>query len=248
VPVLVTGPGTAVGRRLVERLVATGGQVRAYCSGDDPVAELRQAGVVCAIGDLDDEGRLESAMEQVHTVIHLALDEGATVVRASVGAEVQRVLVLSLPGAGEHAEPQRAALGEIELQVASAPFSSVVVRAGVIDTPELRQALARTPLSRDALARDVAPVAADDLAAAFVWLDDRRDLAAGHEVLGADATSAEPLGDWLRRVGVTPLGFVGRTIARDGAGGGRLAALLGGPLVSTGLPSVWDVSGIRPRD
>ncbi|MFT5222988.1 MAG: hypothetical protein ACI867_001298, partial [Glaciecola sp.] len=71
-PVLVTQADTTLGTALVRRLLATGGQVRAYCSAGGDVAILRAAGAIVAAGDVDDEGRLEAACEQVHTVIHLA--------------------------------------------------------------------------------------------------------------------------------------------------------------------------------
>src|SRR5207245_8883525 len=58
-----------VGRAVVPRLVELGGQVRAFVRRDDEA--LRRLGVHVAVGEADDEGRLESALEQVHTLVHL---------------------------------------------------------------------------------------------------------------------------------------------------------------------------------
>src|SRR5438128_2822934 len=80
-PVLVTGATGCVGRALVPLLVEAGGQVRVYVRRDIP--EYRSVGVKVAIGDADHEGRLESALEQVHTLVHLVggpvPDRGVTV-------------------------------------------------------------------------------------------------------------------------------------------------------------------------
>src|ERR671919_1154539 len=80
-PVLVTGATGVVGRALVPRLVESGGEVRVYVRRDVP--EYRALGVKVAIGEADHEGRLESALEQVHTLVHLVggplPDPGVTV-------------------------------------------------------------------------------------------------------------------------------------------------------------------------
>ncbi|MFY9588508.1 MAG: NAD(P)H-binding protein, partial [Actinomycetota bacterium] len=68
-PVLVTGATGVVGRVLIPKLVASGGQVRVYVRRDVP--EYRSMGVHVAVGEADHEGRLESALEQVHTLVHL---------------------------------------------------------------------------------------------------------------------------------------------------------------------------------
>ena len=68
-PVLVTGATGCVGRALIPMLVDAGGQVRVYVRRDVP--EYRELGVKVAIGEADHEGRLESALEQVHTLVHL---------------------------------------------------------------------------------------------------------------------------------------------------------------------------------
>src|SRR5919108_5569160 len=111
-PVLVTGATGCVGRVLVPKLVESGGQVRAYVRRDVP--EYRRLGVHVAVGEADHEGRLESALEQVHTLVHLiggpVPDRGLTVewlnydttvvaLRAADNAEVTRVIFLSPIGA-----------------------------------------------------------------------------------------------------------------------------------------------------
>jgi uncharacterized protein YbjT (DUF2867 family) len=62
-PVLITGATGMVGRALASRLLAEGGQVRAYVRREDP--SLRAAGVHLAIGQACDVPKLESALTSV---------------------------------------------------------------------------------------------------------------------------------------------------------------------------------------
>lgn len=267
-PVLVTVAEPTLGAALLGRLAGLGGEVRAFCAEEAPVAAFRQLGVICASGSLLDEGHLETAMEQVHTVVHVVagplhhdtaqiVEETATVVSAAIGAQVRRILALSVAGAGEARDPLRQAAGEAEQLVREAPCQSVVVRLSLLDTPELRHALARTPLPREALAIPVAPLRPEDVAALIAWFDDRRDLAGG--LFAADGATAEPLRDYLRRVEVTPLSLPGTGHAlkrRAGWMAGRLRSSLPAPLLAESLsapwtsgasvPDAWAVSGIRP--
>src|SRR5919108_2662679 len=104
-PVLVTGATGCVGRVLVPKLVESGGQVRVYVRRDAP--EYRSLGVHVAVGEADHEGRIESALEQVHTLVHLVggplpdrgismewlnLETSQVAMRAAGNAEVRRVL------------------------------------------------------------------------------------------------------------------------------------------------------------
>lgn len=257
-PVLVTAWEPTLSTALLRRLAGLGGEVRAFCAGEAPVAVFRQLGVICASGSLLDEGHLETAMEQVHTVVHVLADplhgdadrlveETAAVVSAAIGANVRRILGLSVAGAAEAGDPLRRAAGEAEQLVREAPSPSVVVRLSLVDTPELRHALARTPLSREALATPVAALRPGDVAALMAWLDDRRDLAA--DLLAADGPGVEPLRDYLRRVGITPLSLTGRMGGRWRAGqpAPLLAESLSAPWTSDdAVPDAWTLSGIRP--
>lgn len=261
-PVLITVPASPVGRAVVSRIAAVGGQVRAFCDPTDPVTELRQLGAICAVGSLLDEGRLESAMEQVHTVVHLALDpmvgdpelvveETATVVSAAVGARVRRMVVVSLPGAAATAaDPPRRAAADVEETVRATPFPSVVIRPSLVDTPTLRHALARTPLGPQALDNPVAPIGADDLGALIYAVDEARsELEEGHLVLAADGATTVPLRTYLQRVGITPMSAFGRVVERFRAvgAGEQLAAALSGPMTS-GADALdgWAAFGLEP--
>lgn len=260
-PVLVTGPGSTLGLEVVRALAATGGEVRAFCDPDASVQQLRGLGVICAVGSLLDEGHLETAMEQVHTVVHLpvgplasdperVIEEAATVVAATVGAQVRRIVCLSVPGPSPDAtDPLRRAAAEVELLLAETPCSTAVVRASLVDTPELRDALARTPLRRDALDCLVAPVRPVDLAALVRWLDERRDIEGGQEVLAADGPRIVPLHAHLRAVGITPLSLVGRVVERLRPGAAPLLVQGFSMPWTSGpeIPSAWALSGITPR-
>ncbi len=70
-PVLVAPADTPLGVALVRALRADGAEVRAWATGDGDVGALRAAGAFVAVGDLDDEGRLDAAMTDAHTVVGL---------------------------------------------------------------------------------------------------------------------------------------------------------------------------------
>ncbi|HEX2029289.1 MAG TPA: NmrA family NAD(P)-binding protein [Nitriliruptorales bacterium] len=261
-PVLVTAAGTTLGREIVRLIGAGGGEVRAYCGPGAPLALLRQAGAICATGSLLDEGHLETAMEQAHTVVHLAVrldvddprqlvEETATVVTAAIGARVRRVIALSLPWARARPDPVRAAAAEAEDLVASVICPSTVVRTSLVDTAELRAALERVPLDRATLERPVAPVLPGDVARVVAWLDAERDRGQErHATLAADGPRTLPLGDYLGRVGVSPPSLVGRMAdrVRSDRVSSTLRAALGGPWTSgPEVPDAWDRTGVSPR-
>ncbi len=178
-PVLVTGADTAEGRAAVRRLLATGGQVRVV--GADrraPAAPaLRAAGCKVAQGSLDDEGRLETAMTQVHTVVHLAggpltppdavVDDAATVLSAAIGAGCRRIVWASHLGADDpRGNPYLEACAAVEALVDDAPLESVVIRRSLTYAPgdPLTAALAAGSLPPAAAEATHAPLYVDDLA------------------------------------------------------------------------------------
>ncbi len=260
-PVLVTAADTPFGERLVGRLLAQGGEVRAYCTGGGDVAAIRSAGAFVAVGDLDDEGRLEAAMTDAHTVVHwqvgplassaevLRRDAGV-VVRAAANAGVQRLIVRSVAGAGG-ADPLRAVAGEIEGALRMAPVPSVVLRPSLVDTSGLRDALASARLHPEMRETVVAPVREEDLVAVVVALDAVRSTAhRGHVVFTADGPARMTLGEYLARVGLgdpTPAGHLVGHVWRPSASVPLLGPALGGSWVADpGLPDVWSFTGVAP--
>lgn len=224
-PVLVTNADRQPELAVALAIAALGGEVRAFCTGDGDVAALRAAGVYVSIGTPDDEGRLEAALEQVHTAIHLddpALAPGArtwaaraaVVLRASVAAGVRRMIVRSVPGADLSSDDELlAACGAWERAVAQADPPSVVVRAALVDTDRLRDALA-SALPPDLRDQPVAPVAVADLAAGVEAIDDARGAAETGHVVFRLAGETTTVGAHLLRV--APDGMVGRTyVTRD---------------------------------
>lgn len=260
-PVFVTRGGSSVGRLIVGSVAATGGQVRAFCDPGAPIGDVRQAGAIVASGSLLDEGHLETAMEQVHTVVHLGVDplapsaelvveQAATVLSAAVGAGIRRLLVLSIAGASSDAsDPLRRAAAEVELLARESPFPATAVRASLIDSAEVRHAMARVPLDGAALDTPVAPVQPPDLAALFAWLDEQRSIDVGFEILSADGPTVLPLREHLRGIGITPMSTVGRMVERlrPGGSGSLLVDTLSGPWVSGGgIADGWLRAGIEP--
>lgn len=226
-PVLVTAAASPVGHCLVARLLATGGEVRAFCTDADRAAPLRRSGAVVACGDLLDEGHLEAAMAGVHTVVHLGagplvpdaqriVEEAATVATAALTAHARRLVALSVAGARpDAADAYRRALGEVEDLVRRVPVPTVVLRTSLVDTAELRDALASVRPDAGALQQPVAPVRPDDVAAVAAAVDAARSTAAeGHAVLSVEGPDRMPLSAYLERVGIAAPGRVGRLIGR----------------------------------
>jgi uncharacterized protein YbjT (DUF2867 family) len=217
-PVLVTGATGLVGRALVPRLLAAGGQVRVYVRRDVP--EYRELGVHVAVGEADHEGRLESALEQVHTLVHLtggpAPERGTTIewlnavttqvaLRAAVNAEVRRVLFLSPIGAGVHrGNAYLEAKGRAEEAVRSSGLEHAIFHCAPILGP--RGALATLLGSgvprklRNVLAN---PIAVADVADALVAADARDADVAGTWTLGGpEELSLGALEDRVGRPGI----------------------------------------------
>ncbi len=253
-PVLVTDADTPLGIRLVERLLALGGEVRAFCSATGDVGALRTLGAITASGDIDDVGRLEAACEQVHTVIHLGggllarrpeklLMDMESVVEACANAGVRRLVFLSVVGADPLSpEPFRRVKGLAEQLAARGAVPSVAVRAALVDTPELRSLVAGTPLPADVLEHDVRAVRGEDLVDLLVALDDMRSRGeAGHAALIASGAPVS-LAAWREHPGEVAPTY------RQLDGLPLLVSGLGGPWVDTDpVPAdAWTFAGIEP--
>jgi NADH dehydrogenase len=170
--------------------------VRVYARRDVP--EYRALGVKVALGDADHEGRLESALEQVHTLVHLTggpgPERGTTVewlnvettevaLRAAVNAEVRRVLFLSPVGAGVHrGNPYLEAKSRAEEAVRSSGLEHAIFRCA----PILGPGGALATLLRSGVPRKLRNVLANPVAVADVV----------DAVVAADARDAEVAGTW----------------------------------------------------
>ncbi|MGH8896214.1 MAG: SDR family oxidoreductase [Egibacteraceae bacterium] len=191
-PVLVTGAESAVGRATVRRLARDGGEVRVFLDLErTPVADpapFKALGCKVARGALDDEGHVETALEQVHTVLHLASsplddpsrmrDGAATVLSAAIGAGCRRLVWLSHLGVeAADGNPWLAACADVEELLADAPLESVVFRRALTYGPDDDLTAALAGGLGGARSGRHAPLFADDLAAGVV--------AADHERVGA---------------------------------------------------------------
>lgn len=186
-------------------LLADDAPVRAYVEAEDP--ELRRAGCKLAVGALDDLGRLEAAMEQVHTVVHLAggpepppgrsvewVNEELTdvAVRAAVGADVARFIAPS--EAGAVAEARSAYLRSVrraEEIVRASGLQHAVLRCAPVLGPStplgraLRtQAATRGPVALLPGTQRLNPLWVGDLARALLLADAREATVGGTWELG----------------------------------------------------------------
>lgn len=139
-PVLITGAESGLGVGVIKHLRPTGGELRAYLDAtvatDDDAARLRAAGCKVALGELDDEGHLEAALEQVHTVAHCwtgpmhdpraQVEAAATLSSAMLGAGVRR-LIWVCEVAREAGNPYLAALAEIRELFDALPVETVTL-------------------------------------------------------------------------------------------------------------------------
>lgn len=258
-PVLVTGAHRWLARRLALRLAGEGGEVRVYGATD--ASALRAAGIRVASGTADDEGRLDAALTDVHTLVHvgpglLSADPGAIVAEAEVAARaatsagVRRVIGLSVPGAdAEAADPLRRAKAAEEAALLAIPAPTVVVRASLVDTRATRDVLATLGAAVGGVV--AAPLRPEDLVELVVAFDRARSRAAdGALLVAADGPEALTVSDYLERVGVRAAGrtsLVGRRLLPPDHAAQVTAALTGGPWsVPTGLDG-WGFAGHRPR-
>lgn len=222
-PVLVTTADSALGGLVVRRILREGGEVRAFGSPSGDLGLLRAAGAIVATGDPDDEGRLEAALADVHTVVHpvtglLARDvddvlvAANVMVKAAVAAGVRRIVTLSIPGAAVDADDAlRQAHGRLEAILRAAPLPTVVVRTGLTDSPGMRDALASLPLPESLAEHPVYPLRTDDLVEVLAALDAVRSSAReGHAVLHALGPEPLTVARYLERAGVTGGDLVGR--------------------------------------
>ena len=185
-PVLITGAETAEGRAAAHRFLRSGGQVRVFVdeTATDAADALRAAGCVVARGTLDDEGHLETAAEQVHTVVHLAggpmtdpdtvLDDAATVLSAAIGAGCARMIWASHVGADHpRGNAYLEACAEVESMLGDAPLETVVVRRSLTYGPAdpLTEALAAGSLPGAAAESTHQPLYVADLAMVLVEAD-----------------------------------------------------------------------------
>lgn len=226
-PVLVTGAEDALGLAVVDRLLRSGGEVRAYLdeeqTDDGRVERLRRAGSKVAVGGLDDEGHLEAALAQVHTVVHCwrgpwqrpddVVAGAATVVSALLGAGVRRMVwVRELATSGEN--PYLAALDATADLVDDLPVETVTLATGMRHGPgdELTDRLRAGWLSGTAVDPSTphAPVHVDDVAHAVEAADRQRaTVAALHVRLALVGPETMPLRDVLGRLGAPPLDAAG---------------------------------------
>jgi len=200
-PVLVTGAEDAVGRSAVRRLVRGGGEVRVFLDLERPdvadPAPFRALGCKVARGALDDEGHLETALEQVHTVAHLAgtplddpgrlLDAAATVLSAAIGAGCRRFVALSHLGADDPSgNPWLEACAAVEDLLADAPLETVVFRRALTYGPDDAWTAALVGGAAGGLGRRGggrhAPLFADDLAGAVAASDRERTAGGGADL------------------------------------------------------------------
>lgn len=243
---LLTGGHRWLARRLALRLVGEGGEVRVY--GADDAAALRAAGVLVASGTPDDEGRLDAALTDVHTLVHVGPGlltpdparirlEAEVAARAAASAGVRRVITLSVPGAqAASGVALLAAKAAEEAALSAVPAPTVVVRASLLDTAALHDALATAGLTDDELDVEVAPLRPEDLVELVVAFDRARSRADdGTLLVAADGPDRLTLGAYLDRVGVRVGGripLLGRRVLDEDRAARLRAALVGGPWVS----------------
>lgn len=178
---MICGAATAVGRRIGESLLDEGGEVRLFGLGD--LSALRQQGAFVSAGTWDDEGRLEAALTDAHTLVfvphgisgpaHQIAAAAKVAATAATNAEIKRVIMLSSLGACRSTEPYRVALAEAERHLSDVPAPTLVLRANLVESPRLIDAL----LTADLDGLDdvpVAPVGVAELAELVVAFDQAR--------------------------------------------------------------------------
>ena len=202
-PVVVIGAGGLVGRALLRRLAGTAGEVRALVRSASDRDALAPVVPKVAIADLEDVETLSTMLHDAHTVVHLAggldLPDDAAYARANLStvewmleaaavAHVRRVVLLSYPGAASgSSNPYLRAKGLAEEAIASSGMpEAVIVRSAHVYGPGSRwlaamRAVARAPLALfpGTGSERIAPIFAEDAAAALAAADDRAGAVTG---------------------------------------------------------------------
>ena len=257
-PVLVHAAHRPLGRAMVRRLKEEGGQVRATAATG--VSLLRAEGVHTAACEPDDEGVLEAALTQVHTLVVLlgglgsadvaaVRDEGLAAARAAEGAGVSRAVLVTVAGADVTAADElRRVHGEVAAAFADLPLPSVELRTGLVDTPGLRDLLVAAGLPTELRDRIVAPVRPSDLVELVVAVDDARSSATeGHLVLAADGPHRQPLATFIG-ASADRRRLTGRRVPTAPAREALLAALEGPWWTDdTSVPDAWALFGVVPE-
>jgi uncharacterized protein YbjT (DUF2867 family) len=222
-PVLVTGAESGLGRHVVDRLLPLGGEVRAFVDAtvatDDDVLALRARGCKVAVGELDDEGHLESAMTQAHTVVHCwggplhapedQVDVAATLASAVLGAGLRRLIwVRELVGGGPN--DYLSAQAEVTDVFEAVPCETVAVATAVRygDDDRFTARLRRGWLSGSGVDPGAmhAPVHLDDVAGAMALADRARGVPGeAHLRLGLVGPETMVLSEFVRRLGAPAL-------------------------------------------
>jgi uncharacterized protein YbjT (DUF2867 family) len=227
-PVMVTGAETSLGRATVRALRRTGGEIRGYldaeAAGEAEAEALRRLGVKAAVGTLDDEGHLELALEQVHTVVHCwggpltapgeELDALAGVLSAALGAGCRRFVWASHLGAdAPRGVAYLEACAQAEALLADATLESIVVRRSLTygAGDELTRRLAAGGAAAVRPTARHAPLALDDLARALAQAD-RMERSAARSELSLAVELAGPV--------TLPFGEVVAALRAAGLGGG----------------------------
>jgi uncharacterized protein YbjT (DUF2867 family) len=231
-PALVIGTEFAAGMAAVRALLRAGGEVRTFLDptrvGSGTVERLRASGVKTARGTLDDEGFLEQALEQVHTVVHAAadpveppgevLDGAASVLSAALGARCRRLVFISHLGVEEpRGNPWLEAIAEAEEMLLDAPIDTVFVRRALTYGPADRLTAGLVEgAAGSAPDATHAPLWLGDLAAAVAAADARDEAVGGlpHLVVPLGGPELTSLGELIALLGGQITGGLGGTPAR----------------------------------
>jgi len=222
-PVMVTGAQSLLGARVIEYLRSTGGQVRVYLDAtvatEDDAARLRAVGCKVAVGELADEGHLEAALEQVHTVAHCwtgplhdpdeQVEVAATLGSAVLGAGVRRLIWVCELARAEH-NPYLAAGAQIRELFHALPLETVTLSTGLRygDGDAFTARLRAGWLSGSDVARETvhAPIHIDDVARAVAVADRQRG--SRHELhaqLALVGPERHTLAGFLQQLNAPPL-------------------------------------------
>ena len=247
--VLVTGASGLLGRAIVEGL-AERDEVRATVRRPEAAEDLRALGAKVAVRDATEADDLIEILSRVHTLVHLIggvnqpdadevmrANHGSTLaaVAAAKEAGVDRIVLLSAPGADpEASHPFLRAKGLAEEAVVHSGLEHAVLRCahaygvgGLWFTATVVAAEAGFVVG-DGDQR-LAPLIADDVAAAVAAIDDRGDPVTGlWHLEGPDVLTADGFAQLLGE------GAPSHHLAPEDAAP-RLSELLGVPITRSTL-------------
>ena len=141
-PIMIVGADTGIGRPIVEHVVDSVREVRAFVSDSHIAAELKALGVKTALGDVSDDSHVGAACTNVFTAVLVgeAAEDARERSFASTPAAVLAAWSRAVSGAGVRrvlwvgvSEPPDVSVPEVAVVATEGPIEEIVRTVASLD-------------------------------------------------------------------------------------------------------------------